>query len=258
MRNPWLVHYRRDDARPTLRLVCFPHAGGGPSTYGGWAEKLDRRIAVSAVLLPGREIRLREPPCQSIEHIVGPLTAALAEEVQPPWVLFGHSFGSVLAFEVARQATARGWPPQALMVSGRRAPHLGNRRPLLHRLGAEDLLQALGHLDGTPQLVLRDPDLMSMFLPSLRADLTLNETYAPLAGTMLACPIHAFMGREDTEVNETELLAWREVTSGPFEHRIFHGNHFYLKPQVDALLSEIERRLRLEGGGGPCLLPEEP
>lgn len=243
MRNRWLVHYRRHDARPIPTLVCFPHAGGGPSVYSGWADQLWPRVAVSAVLLPGRETRLRERPCDTIEDIVTPLVATLVKEIPQPWLLFGHSFGAVLAFEVARRATAHGRSPAILMVSGRRAPHLGNRRPLLHPLDAGAMMDALAQLDGTPQQVLRDPDVMAMFLPCLRADLRLNETYVPLAGAMLTCPIQAFMGQDDTEVNEAELLAWREVTSGPFLHQVFAGGHFYLKAQTARLLEAIERRL---------------
>jgi surfactin synthase thioesterase subunit len=244
MTSPWLVDFSRTAARSLPRLVCFAHAGGGPSTFNSWGSKVAGRMAILAAALPGREARLREASWTDLRALIEVLDEAIDAESDAPVVLFGHSFGALLAFEVARRRTARNALLAALIVSGRRAPHFGNRRPELHALPPAELMRAIGALAGTPSEILADDRMMAMFLPSLQADLRLNERYAPLPGGMLACPILALMGEEDSEVEERELLAWRELTSGPFRHQTFPGGHFYLKAEADRLLNVIVEWLR--------------
>ena len=55
----------------------------------------------------------------------------------------------------------------------------------------------LRHLNGTPEAVLQDAELMQFFLPVLRADFAVCETYTYTAKTPLTCPISVFGGLQD-------------------------------------------------------------
>jgi surfactin synthase thioesterase subunit len=117
----------------------------------------------------------------------------------------------------------------------------------MHQLDNAAFLCAVEHLNGTPKEVLRDEMFLHAFLPSLRADFELNETYVPLPGRALRCNVVAFMGATDPEVDESELIAWREVTSGEFRHHVLPGDHFYLQPCPDELLELVSRQLSVSG-----------
>lgn len=245
MSNPWLPGRRHNRATAKFRLFCFAHAGGGSSCFTKWKTAFGPDIEVCPILIPGRESRMTEEPYRRIEDIVGPLVSALSPEMKIPFGLFGHSLGSILAFEVARCATERGYPIKILMVSGRRAPHLNMRRDPLHLLDMADFLAAIKGLNGTPADVFDSEQLMQVFLPSLRADIELNETYIPLFGKLLSCALVAYMGEQDPEVDQSELIAWREVTSGFFRHHVLPGDHFYLQQNPDDLLSLIQNSLSM-------------
>lgn len=243
MNNPWLPGRRQDSQTVKFRLFCFAHAGGGSSFFNAWKAYFGPEIEVCPILLPGRESRIREKPYRRIEDIIEPLMQVLKPEMTLPFGVFGHSFGSILAFEVARRATECGYPLKTLMVSGRRAAHLKMRRNPLHQLDTDAFLKAIQGLNGTPKDVFNNEKLMDFFLPCLRADIELNETYTPLIGKLLSCTLMAFMGEEDTEVNQSELIAWRELTDGGFEHHIFAGDHFYLRKNPEKLLRLIKTTL---------------
>jgi surfactin synthase thioesterase subunit len=49
-------------ARETLRLFCFPHAGGGPAMFNAWSRALGPRIEVVPVEVANRE-RFVPLPC---------------------------------------------------------------------------------------------------------------------------------------------------------------------------------------------------
>nr|ASV46891.1 surfactin synthase thioesterase subunit [uncultured bacterium] len=239
MQTRWIAGRRKPEAEVRFRLLCFSHAGGSSSLFARWRSAFGEDVEVCPVVLPGREARMSERSYHRMEELIGPLVEALMPSLNVPFALFGHSLGSIIAFEVARRASALGRPPEGLMVSGRRAPHLRARRVAAHLLDDKAFLRAVGRLNGTPAEVLQDEELMRAFIPSLRADFEVNDTYVPLPGRPLRCNIIAFMGSSDPEVNESELLAWRETTSGQFRHHVLEGDHFYLQAQPEPLLALV-------------------
>lgn len=244
MQKNWISGRRAPADTVASRLFCFSHAGGGSALYGPWRAAFGAGLEVCPVLLPGREARMSEPPYRRMEDLIDPLVQALGPDMDRPFSLFGHSMGSIVAFELARRVTALGYPLQSLLVSGRRAPHLRSPRPAVHTLDEAGFIDAIAALGGTPDEVLRDHALFRTFLPSLRADFELNERYLPLIGHPLGCQLLAFSGDCDPQVTESELLAWREVTAGDFAHHMLPGNHFYLQGLGRPLRDLLARHLQ--------------
>ncbi|MER7165767.1 alpha/beta fold hydrolase [Micromonospora sp. NPDC000207] len=244
MTSPWIREPVVDDA-PTL-LYCVPHAGGGAAFFRPWRAALAPEVGLCPVVLPGRESRVRERPMTTVDQIVPPLAQAIRDHADRPYAILGHSMGAVVAYEVARRLSLTGREPSRLFVSGRRAPHLPARRAPRHDLPRDEFLPAVAALGGTPPEILRQPDLMGVFLPGLRADFTVNETYQPMPGPPLTCPVSALTGSTDPEVEVTEMRAWAQVTTGPYRLRVFPGGHFYLAgppPEVaDALRADLPVR----------------
>lgn len=241
---------RRQAPGAVVRLFCFAHAGGGAAFFFPWRRALGPRVDVRPVVLPGRESRSREPPFRRLEALLDPLCAAIGPHVDRPYALFGHSMGAVVAYEVARRlAGASPGPPVLLAVSGRRAPRAPRTRREFSGLDDRAFLAALAALNGTPAELLEDAALLEAMLPTLRADIELNERYERLPGPPLACPIAAYAGSSDTEVDLDELLRWREETSGPFTLRAFSGDHFYLKAGRPDVVAALRRDLAPGCGG---------
>jgi medium-chain acyl-[acyl-carrier-protein] hydrolase len=161
-----------------------------------------------------------------------PLVEALAAALPlagVPFAFFGHSMGALIAFELARELARRGRPgPLHLFVSGRRAPQVPDREEPLHRLPDPEFVVRLRELNGTPEEVLANGELMQLLLPLLRADFAVHETYEYRPGEPLAVPISALGGIADPEVRRDDLEAWRPETRGAFRLRMLPGDHFFL------------------------------
>lgn len=225
-----------------LRLVCFPHAGGTASAFRGWPDHLPTTVHQVAAQYPGRVERLAEPPVDSMDRLVDGVLVASDELAGLPLVLFGHSMGASVAYEVARGLERRGRPVEHLVVSGRPAPSR-QRQGEVHLRDDDGLLDDVRRLGGTSPLLLADPDLRPLILPSLRADYRLIETYRPAGGPALTCPVTAMVGAEDTEVTEAEAAAWAEVTDGSFRLRVLPGGHLSMLTDPVPLIAELVDQL---------------
>jgi surfactin synthase thioesterase subunit len=209
------------------------------------------------VQLPGRESRLREPSLSSVSNVADAATDAIVPLLDKPFVLFGHSLGGLIAFEVARVLRRRGLrAPARLFASACRAPHLRYPFPPLHQLDEGQLLRRLNaRYDGSvPREVMESPELRELLVPALRADLTALETYQHAAELPLECPITVYGGREDRTVSRGELEAWSFHTTEEVRVEWVEGAHFYLQTArarlIDDIALELERVLAAQCAGG--------
>lgn len=230
--------------QPGLRLLCFPHAGSGPSIFRGWPALLDPSIEVVGVAYPGRETRSHEKPVTCLNELLELLLPEIVAQLDGPFALFGHSMGGLLCFEVARALLQRhGMRAEQVFVSAAGAPHVAEPNPI-HHLGDVDFLRSLVRLNGMPPEVLRSPDMLKYVLPILRADFTVCETYRYQVGAPLLSPLTVFGGDQDQRVAPARLAAWRDHAGTAFDLRMFSGDHFFLRAQQRGLLHTINRDLR--------------
>jgi surfactin synthase thioesterase subunit len=244
----WTRRYRGADPG-ALPLVCFPHAGGSATAYAPLARAVPPFLDVVAVQYPGRQERLREPCVDQVPLLAEQIGAALGPLAGGPLVLFGHSMGAVLAFEVARRLPA---PPGALFVSGRRAPSR-TRVETVHLRDDAGLVAELQRLSGTDARILEDEEVLRMVLPAVRSDYRAIEMYRYREGPPLTCPIVALYGDADPRVTSDEVEAWASHTVGGFRAHRFPGGHFYLSARLPEVVDVIVDSLTgfgLTGGDG--------
>jgi pyochelin biosynthetic protein PchC len=171
---------------------------------------------------------------------------ALADEIWQalsgyagPMLLFGHSFGATVAFEVARRIQQRGPGPVVhLVVSGRPGPR-AQPRTAKHLLSDDELWADMLRLGGTQEQLASVPALRELVLPGLRQDYYIIETYEPAPDAAVSCPVTAFLGADDAEVDLAQAQAWALSTTGAFRLRVFDGDHFYLSEQPARVVSEV-------------------
>ncbi|GAA1990964.1 thioesterase II family protein [Kitasatospora viridis] len=240
----WLLRFQpRPAAR--VRLLCLPGAGAAAAMYRDWGTRLPARVEVCAVQLPGRGARLREQPYTEFEPLVDALAAAVLAEPALPTVLFGHSLGSVIGYELADRLRDSGpHAPLALVAAGHQAPWRGSAGLPYHQLPDEELAQVLVALGGTPEAVLAKPELLRLALPALRADFALDYGYRHRRRPALAIPVTVYGGLDDPTVDEAGLAAWHQHTGAGFRLRMLPGGHFFpAEPAGAELLAELGAEL---------------
>ena len=229
---------------PRLRLICFPYAGGGINVYKRWPPFFSKDIEVHAVHLPGRESRYKEGFAKTMNEVAKSVASELAQYRKQPLAFFGHSMGAIVAYEVARTLKKKyDWELEALIVSGRRPPHIYTGGDL-HKQPDQVFISEICRYNGTPPEVFADTELRQLFLPILRSDYTILENYEYMPSDVLSCPIAACAGEKDAKFAPAEELeAWKDLSSGPFTFHVFEGDHFYLNESVEQLTDFVKKCL---------------
>ena len=241
--SPWIVVSPRV-TRPRMRLFCFHHAGGSAAGYRTWPKDLPPDIEVCAVQLPGRGTRFGEAPFTRLGPLLDALEQPLAPLLDVPFALFGHSMGALIAFELARRLRRRDGPrPVHLFVAAHEAPQIVSSEPVAHVLPDPLFLAELRRYGGLPPSVVLEPDLLELFLPIVRADFEVLETWSHTPEEPLDIPISAFGGLTDAMNPPDQIEAWRVQTRSDFTQRMFPGDHFFLQSDRTALLSHLSQAL---------------
>jgi medium-chain acyl-[acyl-carrier-protein] hydrolase len=226
-----------------LRMFCLPYAGGAAAIYRSWQSRLPSFVEVYPIELPGRGVCWNEPPISCLPTLTRSIASAIIDRLSKPFILFGHSMGGLLCYELAQYLRKYySLEPSYLVVSGCLAPEFVENREKIYRLPDAEFVEKVRELNGTPEEILEDAELMRLLLPHLRADFTLFDTYRYSASPRLACPIAAFGGINDGEISTIDLLAWREYTTKTFSQHMFVGDHFFIntcQEQVLDVVSEI-------------------
>jgi pyochelin biosynthetic protein PchC len=233
----WLRRYR-ELPQAGARLVCFPYAGGSANVFRLWPKGLPLDVEVIAVQYPGRQDRFAEPAIDDMDALAEPIAEVLDRLPARPTVLFGHSMGASVAYEVVRRLAVR---PRLLVASGHNAPHRALAKPV-PRTEAE-IIAEVREVDGAHE-VLADPDLRELAMPALVADYRLIRGYLPTAHPRrVPVPIVAYTGLRDPTASLDAVRAWSELTTAAFELVSFPGGHFFLESDTDAVLTDLAARL---------------
>lgn len=244
--NPWFVRLQ-PKPNANFRLFCFPYAGGGSYIYTDWVHDFPPDIELIAVQPPGRGRRFAEPAFVRIDALIQNLSQTLLDNFNDgiPFAFFGHSMGALVAYELTQTLRQQGNPqPHMLFVSGHRAPHVPDRYPPVHKMPKETFINKLRDYNGTPQEILDNNEFLELFLPTLRADFTLCETYSYQERDPLHCPIFAFGGISDPQITTEDINAWQAHTTNTFRMRMFVGDHFFLREAQSTLTALIRAALQ--------------
>jgi surfactin synthase thioesterase subunit len=165
-------------------------------------------------------------------------------------VVFGHSMGALLAYELVARLEVQGTAATLLVASASRCPRPCLRNPRRSRSCGDEELLDVAFQPELPEAYSHHFDqLRSLMLPVLQADLAMCRRYTPAYG-MLHTPILALVGTEDHLVTSEDAQGWAGLT-GESSLMQVSGDHYFIHTStreiIDALRSTLATRQRSQG-----------
>jgi len=222
------------------RLLCFPPAGGGPVMFRAWPRALPGELEVLGVRIPGRESRWAEALYADWPGLIADAVAALEPVLDLPYVLYGHSFGGMLAYEFARAVQRLGLPaPRTVVIAACRTPHLEPQTHVPWNGPSDELWRWVTDLNGTPAAVLEAGAFREVLEPALRGDLRLAQSWRNDPATLIDSPIVTFGASGDAIVPPHQIDGWEGYTSRGYQHVAFGGGHFFPQEHEPKMLDHL-------------------
>ncbi|MED3024758.1 MULTISPECIES: thioesterase II family protein [Bacillus cereus group] len=230
-----------------MKIICLPYAGGSASIFNRWSDLLLPEIRIENIEIAGRGKRSREACYTNVLDVVEDIYSIVEKGLDDePYVIFGHSMGGLLAFELGHKIQQENRRlPEAYFFSGKSAPNLPTKE-IVHEFEEERFIDRIFSLGGTPAELLHHKDLLDIYLSIIRADYKVVETYEfPENRDRLNTPFYILYGDKDV-INLDEILAWENHTSKSCKWYEFYGGHFFIKNQENRVLNLVNRILTEE------------
>jgi surfactin synthase thioesterase subunit len=231
-----------------VRLFCLPYAGASAVMFYRWREYLSKFVELCPLELAGRGARHEEPFYHSIDEAVDDVLNMIQSKINHlPYAIFGHSLGSLLAYESCikiQQLKLKG--PVHIFFSGELPPNLINlSKSNVLNLSDKEFLNMVIEFGGISDEFLKHKELTSLFMPVLKSDYYLVQTYNyKERGIKLDCDITVLNGNDEL-ILQGEYYGWQNHTNRSCKECFFDGGHFFINENMGSVVEVINEQLKI-------------
>ncbi|WP_366296606.1 alpha/beta fold hydrolase [Paenibacillus sp. AN1007] len=229
-----------------VQLFCIPHAAGSASMYVEWKNRLPKSVELVPLELAGRGRKFNQPLYNDFEEAAADLYNELIQmQSGQPYAIFGHSMGSLLGYELAMRAQENGHPPHVLFLAGQNPPHHFRGVSRYSAMSDDELWSFLLEGSQTPwDEHEHGQQIREMYLPILKADLRLCDTYHHIKGRKkYGSQLVVMNGAKDSSV-VAEEKEWHELVDISCMHEMFPGGHYFVYEDQEHVIETVVHYLK--------------
>ncbi len=230
-------------------MIVFPHAGGGTMFYKKFVKSF-KKTELSIIQYPGREDKYDQHMPDSLCKLADELFKEYREWFKNDFVIWGHSMGSTVGYEVAKRCEKELHnSPIAFFSSGAEAPcseSTEKEKAMLESKEAfEEFINVYGGIDDQLK---GDKDFCDFFYPIIRGDVKVAYNYKDSEFIKLHCPLRLIEGTDDV----CRIDKWKLYTNYDINIKYHKGGHFFINDYKQEVADYIEKsameiRCRMKG-----------
>jgi surfactin synthase thioesterase subunit len=234
-------------------LVCFPYAGGNAVNFQPLAGALrGSGLAVYAVELPGHDVAAQGEPFAPMSEVVERVADEIAARGLTKVLLWGHSTGSALALETARELLERGVHVERVFAAAQVLGDAAERREAvaqLKRRSDAEIAAALSERGGYAELCELDAQRAEHVGAAYRHDIL--SAHGWFAGALegspvpkLSAPVTVVVAADDPATPESRQRDWQLVAERVELHELPDGGHYFLRTRPTEAAQAVWRTTR--------------
>lgn len=227
-----------------MNLFCIPCAGGSAAMFKKIESLLIPEVKVRPLEMAGRGSRFQEEPYVEVHSAVNDLYQKISGVIdEEDYSFLGFSMGGILAFELCRLLQENGRkPPLGMFFLGIEPPHIKSSTQY-HKLNDTEFKEKMVAMGGIPKEVFQYDDLFQIYLPALKADFQLCETYR-FSGKSYRFDSKFYLinGLNDT-ISHSVLKQWKRYCY-KCQMDFVPGIHFFINTNTIETCRSINRNLK--------------
>lgn len=221
----------------SAQVLFLYHAGGSAHSFYQAASSLPESLEGMIAELPGHGSRMSEQPAKSISELANQFCREVRDmNFDERLIIFGHSMGAIIGFELAHLLTNQARLPFALFVSAMGAPsffHAARKTKL--QLSCKEIEDQILEFSDSPDKLLKNERWRSTFLPILTNDHALVSNYCYDSRKKLSTPIYVLGGDADRSTQMKNVRPWENESSARTSFHFFSGGHFYFRKHLESI-----------------------
>lgn len=228
-----------------MKLFCLPFAGGSKRAYSNWSKLANRAVEIEAIEIKGRGERFGQDFYEDMTEAVDDIYSLIKDQIQKDeYALYGHSMGTLLAYELYYKVIAEGHrKPAHIFFSGRQSPIVKNNMYVSSTMPDDEFLAKIIALGGTHEELSQSKELMRFYLPVLKNDIRIMENYEfQQRAEKIKCDISVFIGLED-RIDGKQEIEWDDLCEQRIKFYHFMGDHFFINDHTSTIVNIMEGEL---------------
>ena len=228
-----------------VKVFLIHYAGASSLAYFSWLTLFPDSVKPVVIEYKGRGCRADESFYRNVKEAVTDVVDQIQRELtaDTPYIIYGHSMGTLFAFEAYYELKRRGVHyPLHMIVSGRQAPQIPLPPVPYSELPDKEFIEVVSKFGGVPK-EFNDPAVMAMFMPILRADFRIIEEYTcSLQESKIECDMTAIFGDQDFSTKEEDVQAWSVHAGKKFDIIKMKGPQYFIHDHADEIVDLISSK----------------
>ena len=238
-----------------INIYCIPYAGGSSALFAEWHKFFPGNISIISPELAGRGVRSKDNFYKSIKEAAEDIYNKILFDHYDGnrFALFGHSMGCFIVYELYKKINKNPIMRNKLLhifMSGNYAPNLNGDPEHFteyYKLEPENFKNQIVGMHGTNAEIFENPILKKYFVPIIRSDYYITETYRTKKIVEFSCGCSVLNGVDD-ELTDNDLSSWEIYSPMGFEIKNFKGDHFFINEQrkevADYIISVLKADMK--------------
>jgi external thioesterase TEII len=222
-------------------MYCFPSAGGYSVAFQPLAQFFQSDWGITAIDPPGHGTN-RSPLLTDVYAMVNAYSAALVPRLASgaPFVFYGHSLGGLIAYLITHRLEQRGVYPEKLFLSACNSPE--KPPAVVSNMSEDQFVEFVMGLGGLSEEMVASPELLSYFMPILRADFRAIESFQPREQYHVRTPLYVISGAQDDVCTVEDGKSWAKYGTVA-EHHVIDAGHMFILSHPEEVASYVVSRL---------------
>lgn len=208
-------------------LLLLPFVGANWTAFSPIIKQIHGDFCIISVNPPGHAGD-NSPLLDSIENMADLYLKELKPYLRNNLIICGYSLGCLVTHNILKKIERNEGLNITVIIAASIPPHLIDSSKKISNLQNEQIIQFFFSIGGIPEVLLKEKEVLDIYLPILKADYRAFETYKTDIHKFNV-PCFLIYGKDDNFVDREGFLQWDKYFENTPTVYYLNGGHLFIR-----------------------------